>query len=378
MTAAKSAPGHGPKLTVVEGTQVGSPGQRLMRARSLRNLALEDVSRHLNLSVSMVKAIESDNFKSLPGRAFVRGYLRNYAKLVGVEADDLMRAYDSQFGASDEVSLNPPEVSRPPRWIAPLIKGLGYLVLVAVLAGIGTIIYQNAGTLANKAQQLSSSFQHDEQMGPETDAPAAPAATEAKEGDTVRLSIPLRPVEGAASAPDAAGNPSATSTPATAESPVTAPAEPASKSETDTVPPQSSVESGVSTASAANVSNAPPQPVAIAAPPSVEATSAAAGQTQNFVAGGTSVDNVGISGSDAASVSLVFSGLSWARVRDANDKILFDGTRSAGAEIQLQGVAPFTIRLGNAPVVKVTFNGKPRDFDFSSRSNVAQFKLGEE
>lgn len=347
-----------------------------MRARSARNLALEDISRQLNLSVSMVKAIESDNFKSLPGRAFVRGYLRNYAKLVGIDADDLMRAYDAQFGGAEEAPLNPPELSRPPRWIAPLVKTAGYLVIVAVLVGIGAIVYQNAGLLADKAQQLTATFTRDEQVAPAAEVSSAPVEASAKEGDTVKLSIPLRPVDGASTSPDGSTPPVDAQTPATAESPVTVPAEPAIKGDSGAVPPQSSLESGVSTASTASA--VPAQAVDMAVQPSGELLAAKPADPQTAAMGGGATQSVVIGGSDAASVSLVFSGLSWARVRDAKGRILFDGTRSAGAEVQLQGSAPFNIRLGNAPVVKVTLNGKLRDFDFSSRSNVAQFTLGEE
>ncbi len=373
MTAAKSAPGQGPKLTVVESAQLNSPGQRLMRSRSARNLAVEDVARQLNLSVSMVKAIESDNFKALPGRAFVKGYLRNYARLVSIDADELLRAYESQFSSAEEDALNPPELKRRPRWIAPLVKGIGYLVLVAIVLSIGSVIFQNMGFLVDKAQQLTASFRSDgATVAPEAETPA-PIASDAGEGDTVKLSIPLHPVDGASGAPAAGEVSGETQTPATAESPIVAPTESGNQGSSDVVPPQSSIDLNVR---AVVESDASPQ--TRAEQNGSAAVVPAAGLATEAVPVGSTVEKVGTAGADVASLSLVFSGMSWVRVRDATTRVLFDGTRSSGAEVQVQGRAPFDIRLGNAPVVKVILNGKPRDFDFSSRSNVAQFTLGDE
>lgn len=374
MTAAKSAPGQGPKLTVVEGAQTGSPGQRLMRARSQRNLAIEDVARQLNLSVSMVKALESDNYKSLPGRAFVKGYLRNYAKLVAIDASDLLRAYESQFGAGDDAQLNPPDLARPPRWIAPLVKGLGYLIVLLIVVGIGSLVYQNFGALADKALQITATFKNgDEASAPMDTAESTQPAADA--GDTVRLSIPLHPVEVAPS-PVQAGGVAAdgTPTPTTAETPVAAPVEPSGAPAPAAVPPQSSAEPQLNTSVTAIVSETPAQDEQSSTAAKVPLS--ASPQQMNEKTNASSGES--LPGNEVASLSLEFSGLSWARVRDADGKILFDGTRSAGGELQLQGRAPFSIRLGNAPVVKVTLNGKPRDFDFSSRSNVAQFTLENE
>lgn len=354
MTAAKSAPGQGPKLTVVEGAQAGSPGQRLARARTQRNLSLEDVARQLNLSVSMVRAIESDNFKSLPGRAFVRGYLRNYCKLVGLPSDELVKAFEVLFGGGEDVVLSPPDVRRPSRWMAPVIRGAGYLLLVAVVLGLGSLVYENFGLLMDKTRQLTASFGGEAQPEPVSDTPEETVATGDDSSDnTVKLSIPLHPVE-SATATDAP----AAGAPATAETPAVAPVSTSTPpAPTPVVPPQSSL----------GDENAAPV-VAANDVPTSEPTSALRESAE---------DASGIH-EGAASVSLNFSGTSWVRVRDANDKTLFDGVKSAGAALQLQGLAPFKIRLGNAPAVTVALNGKPYDFDFSSRSNVAQFTLGDD
>lgn len=369
MTAAKSAPGQGPKLTVVDNAHAVSPGQRLARARAQRNLTLEDVAKQLNLSVSMVRAMESDNFKSLPGHAFVKGYLRNYGKMVGLAPDELVKAYESLRGDAQEASLSNETRAMPrsTRWVAHLIKGVAYVVVLAVLAGIIGVVYQNFGFLADKTLQLVASLRGENSADPVISEIVAPVVSSETGSDdqTIRLSIPLHPiepsvgVENESTAPaDAPAAVDATQPAVTVDAPVSAPV----STETEPVvapvmPPQSSLNTGVAEST---VANSQPQQTQV---PSVEAPSRA----------------TEIRGSDgAASVSLNFSGKSWVGVTDARGRSVFNGTRNSGVVEQVQGKPPLKIIIGNAPVVKVSFNGKPFDFDFSSRSNVAQFTLGDD
>lgn len=61
------------------------------------------------------------------------------------------------------------------------------------------------------------------------------------------------------------------------------------------------------------------------------------------------------------SVSLSFSNTSWVRVDDSSGKILLNGLMHAGDKQTLQGKLPFTVFLGNAPVVGVMFEKRPLD-----------------
>jgi len=64
-----------------------SPGKMLAAGRSNRELTLDEVADALNLSPQTVEWLETDNFGSLPAAAFTQGYIRNYAKYVGLDAD---------------------------------------------------------------------------------------------------------------------------------------------------------------------------------------------------------------------------------------------------------------------------------------------------
>lgn len=397
MTAAKSAPGQGPKLTVIDNAHAVSPGQRLARARTQRNLSLEDVAKNLNLSVSMVRSLESDNFKSLPGHAFVRGYLRNYAKLVGLAPDDLVKAYESLRGDVQDASTPsvPPVAPRSTRWVGTVIKGVGYLVLLAVLAGIVGVIYQNFGVLTDKAGQLVATIKGDSSSESVLSEAAAPVAASemSTDDETIRLSIPLHPVGASGGGSDVTtavpASVDAVQPAVTTDAPVSAPADTSSTpSVAPVVPPQSSL--NIETAGRAVAETATTftptatpsvnvnasQALVATSPDAVETESSESVDTPSSAAQASMSEIRGADG--AATVSLSFSGKSWVGVRDANGKSLFNGIKSVGESVQFQGTPPLRVKIGNAPVVKVSFNGKPFDFDFSSRSNVAQFTLGDE
>ncbi len=75
---------------VEAGAPALSAGERLRRAREARRESLSDVAAALKLSRRQVEALESGDYDVLPGPAFVRGFLRNYARHLGLDAASLL------------------------------------------------------------------------------------------------------------------------------------------------------------------------------------------------------------------------------------------------------------------------------------------------
>jgi len=71
--------------------RAGAPGGRLAAAREAQGLTAADVARQLKLSVSQVEALEAGRYEQLPGPIFVRGFIRNYARLVKQDPEELLR-----------------------------------------------------------------------------------------------------------------------------------------------------------------------------------------------------------------------------------------------------------------------------------------------
>jgi cytoskeleton protein RodZ len=70
-----------------------SPGELLRTAREAKGLSTSDVAASLHLNSRAIVALENEDYDSLGGRAFVTGYLRAYAKLVGLDVQTLLSDY---------------------------------------------------------------------------------------------------------------------------------------------------------------------------------------------------------------------------------------------------------------------------------------------
>lgn len=72
-------------------------GTALRQAREARGLSQGDAAQALKLTLRQVEALESEQFERLPGAAFARGFLRNYARLVQLDPDPLIADFDAQY-----------------------------------------------------------------------------------------------------------------------------------------------------------------------------------------------------------------------------------------------------------------------------------------
>ena len=75
----------------------GDIGGRLRRARQQRGLSLQDAAGRTKLSMSVLQAIERNDFESLPGGMYRKGYLRSLAGEVGLDPKEIAAAYDKEF-----------------------------------------------------------------------------------------------------------------------------------------------------------------------------------------------------------------------------------------------------------------------------------------
>ena len=70
------------------------PGARLREAREAANITADKVAASLLLDADTIRALEADAFDRLPAPTFVRGYLRGYARVVGLPAGPILDLYD--------------------------------------------------------------------------------------------------------------------------------------------------------------------------------------------------------------------------------------------------------------------------------------------
>lgn len=114
-------------------------------ARRARGVSVADAERAIKVRAKYLQALENDEFAALPGDAYARGFLRNYADWLGLDAKELLRQYD---------------VVRPPVVTTHLPEPLEHLevdhthvprrawVVVGAVLGAAFLLWIGAGLLA--------------------------------------------------------------------------------------------------------------------------------------------------------------------------------------------------------------------------------------
>lgn len=203
-------------------------GAMLRAAREAMGLSLDAVAQQLRLAPRQVTALEEDDFARLPGRTFVRGFLRNYARLVRVDPEKVLSALSGGEAPSlDSPALHPtaPTIGELPtadhgkpgwtRWAIPL-------TLVAVIATAAIYEFSRGRGESQRTPAVPPGASEPEQVSPakppagggETALPN-PIATPAPSPDPAAKApatgaVPAAPPARGASSPPAPSAPEAT------------------------------------------------------------------------------------------------------------------------------------------------------------------------
>jgi cytoskeleton protein RodZ len=121
-----------------------TPGNKLRDAREARSLSLDDVAHVTRIPRASLSLLEEGRFDRLPAPVFVRGFIRSYARAVGLDPAVIVRLYDlgtseaSEDGAeavaSRARSIRPVRTARSHG--APVLLRGGYALLGAVVVGL--------------------------------------------------------------------------------------------------------------------------------------------------------------------------------------------------------------------------------------------------
>ena len=319
---------------VLAATRV-NPGETLRQARENNGWTLAEVALKLNLTASSLSNLETGAFDKLPGHTFARGYIRTYAKLLGMDQASLVRDFDLYTGTdangSNVHSLG--RIEEPVRVSHTILRIVSLLLLIAVVGG-GFIWWQDQTSMRAK-DLVGLTPEHVEVEGADgttrihpIDEPEDQAVAEAR-------------AEGDAAAVEPAAEPAGTTT---LELPATAPGA--------TVVP-----------AAAPVAQPAPAVVAPAAAIVAPAATPAAA-TAAPVAG-------------AGKVSVQYTADCWTQVTDGTGKVLFGGLKRKGENLEVSGKPPLTLRLGYARGAQVAYNGQVVDVAPFTSGETARLKLGQ-
>jgi cytoskeleton protein RodZ len=97
-------------------------GEDLRREREIRGISLKEIADATKISKRFLEAIESNDHRTLPAPVFTRGFVREYARYVGLNAEEMVNRYNFAVLKDDRIE-KPPQVEKyattPPRDIAP-------------------------------------------------------------------------------------------------------------------------------------------------------------------------------------------------------------------------------------------------------------------
>src|SRR5664279_307613 len=83
---------------------MGSFGERLRREREMRGISLDNIAESTKIGTRLLRALEEEQFELLPGGIFNKGFVRAYAKYLGLNQDEAVADY---LIAAGEPSLDP-------------------------------------------------------------------------------------------------------------------------------------------------------------------------------------------------------------------------------------------------------------------------------
>lgn len=309
-------------------TELTGIGAQLKQAREAQGLAIDDVALQLKFAPRQIESLEQERFDRLPGPTIARGMVRNYARLLKLDAEPL-------------IELLSPRVESPPdaNQIAERFK---QVVPFSDSAKRSTLIYAgfSVGVLV-----LVAALAYEWQQQKPVPLPAAPPHERAQPGEP--------PAQTAAMPQQSAPVPEPAPAPVVAEKPPAAPTMVEKKPLA--VPPVVEKRQAAAPAAASAAASA--------AAKKPEAEKIAAAEESDKLAPGTH------------RIVLRTEAEAWLEVKDGAGRMLISSLNPAGTERVVRGRAPFDVVIGNASSVKLTYDGKPVDLRPHTKVEVARFTL---
>jgi hypothetical protein len=116
-------------------------GNSLREARERQGLGYPEIELATKIRAKYIRALEEEDFTSLPGDAYIRGFLRTYADYLGLDGEIYVDEYASRFITSWRDELPPrPERRRLRTRERPLPRRT-VLVVLAVAAGVAALVF---------------------------------------------------------------------------------------------------------------------------------------------------------------------------------------------------------------------------------------------
>ena len=302
----------------LDGQLPGFPGHLLRQAREEQGLSQKETARDLHLTSKVINAIEEDDFELIPSFVFARGYIRSYARHLGLDGQALVAEFDLAYGVPNN-SAKPMSAIR--KGVQQSKPGDTWVKLISIVFVVGlvaaSIVWWQSQNGSQMLPQLSS--------GAEQELPSG-TLVEGLDTDDANLDLLLLSTN---------------------------------ESEVDAIVPE-----------AESIIESEQAQVVVVEPVVDPVVEAVTEQVPKEV-----TDAVVLLPNQAQLV-MVFDKDCWVEIKDANGKMVLSDLYSAGDTIEQVITAPIEVLLGRSSgVATMTFDGRTIDLKPHTRKDIARLTL---
>ena len=337
----------------LDGEVRGFPGHLLREAREERGYSQKEVARDLHLTSKVIDALEESNFAMIPSSLFARGYIRSYARHLGLDGQALVAEFDAVYGVPNQNKKPMPGVHQLGQQSKP---GDTWVKLISIIFVIGLVVasvlwwqHQNGGSMLQRLNNVTLSNTVTE--------PVVESLGEDDNSSDMGL-LAANPIEVGTTVSEVSEDQTAAT-----EAPVQAldvaeivAVKPVVTALTEAVSVSPEM-SDVSDSSALN-----PETIAVPAVAQTEESTGAA--------------DVAALGPNEALLMMAFDKDCWVEIKDGNGKMILSDLYASGSTIEQVVTAPIEILLGRSSgVTQMTFNDEVIDLKPHTRKDIARLTL---
>ena len=332
------------------------PGKAIQEAREAAGLTVKELAASVRISAAAMTAIEEDRYDKLPGLPFVRGYLTNLQRELGMDQADVLDKFDhwrqdhpEGFQAPVSPFVDPDSLPKKPKagryTVFVLIAAVAVWLFAAGGIGQITVWLSPAEVARNGSEPIES-----ESLLPLLTAIDENEVEPVLESESVPVEEPVAVIESA---------------------PKTDPVEEAPEPE-----PEVQVVSTEDESAAEPVIEAESESAAAPAPaPTPTETESFMPAVAEALPLPVDLPESATANSDDHRLRLTFAGDSWVEITGPDNERLVGDLLNADDVVELTGPGPFNVLVGNVQVTTLTFDNQAIDLSERARQNVARIQL---
>ncbi len=138
------------------------PGERCRKAREAMGWTTAEAAKRMHLSQSYLLALEADDYERLPEATFVKGYLKNYARLLGLPADEVANTFQQMI--NEDAFDKPLELPTLPRKPGLLTRPLMWVVALVMIGVLAVVFWPQGSSDSDSAEMAPLEEMSDESI----------------------------------------------------------------------------------------------------------------------------------------------------------------------------------------------------------------------